>query len=324
MLRKLAAVLLVLFGLIGLTAPSRAEGWPTRPIRLVVPFPPGGGTDLSARIVAEYLGQKLGQSVVVENKAGAGSQIGIDVVAKSKPDGYTFGWASSDGLSIIPALKSSMTYKVPDDFEFIATGVKTSPLISINPKLPFKDIGELIAYGKANPGKLRYSTLGVGSSGHLAATLFSKTVGIEMTHIPYTGSAPAILAAVQGTVEFVIAGMGSVKSNLDSGALRALATTDSDRNLFYNQVPTLRESGVPISVILYIGLIAPAGTPQAVLDRLGQEMAAMKSDATVQERMKKIGSEFAVLPAKEFRSTVTDDLVRWRDVAKSANISIAR
>jgi tripartite-type tricarboxylate transporter receptor subunit TctC len=301
-----------------------AQDYPNKPIRLVVPFPPGGGTDLSARIVAEYLGQKLGQSIVVENKGGAGSQIGIDLVAKSKPDGYTLGWASSDGLSIIPALKESMAYKVPDDFAFIATGVKTSPLISINPKLPFKNIGELIAFGKANPGKLRYSTLGVGSSGHLAATLFSKTAGIEMTHIPYSGSAPAILAAVQGTVEFAIAGMGSVKSNLDSGALRALATTDKDRNLFYTEVPTLREAGVPLSVILYIGLIAPAGTPQPIVDRLAKEMEEMKNDQAVQERMKKIGSEFSVLSSKEFRDTIVNDLGRWRDVAKSANISITQ
>ena len=323
MLRKLLVASMAALGVLVSVAAVAAQDFPNKPIRLIVPFPPGGGTDLSARIVAEFLSIRLGQNVVVENKAGAGSQVGLDMVAKAKPDGYTLGWGSSDGLSIIPAVKQTVAYRVPDDFTFIATGVKTSPLVSIHPKLPFRSMADLIAHAKANPGKLRYSTLGVASSGHMVTTLLSKTAGIEMVHIPFSGSSPAIVAAVQGTVDLTVAGMGSVKSFLDSGGVRALATSDKDRNQFAPDVPTLEESGIPVSTILYIGLVAPAGLPEPVLARIAKEMSEMPNDAKVRERIRGIGSEFAYIPGAAFRDIVVKDLERWRDVAKSAGIQIA-
>jgi len=322
MIRLLASGLLVILTFAGLPGQSLAQDYPNRPVRLIVPFPPGGGTDLAGRLMAEYLTQHIGQSVVVENKPGAGSSIGIDLVAKSKPDGYTLSWASSDGVSMLPALKASMPYKIPQDFEFVAIAARTSGVaVGVNPKLPFKTIGELIAYAKANPGKLRYSTLGVGTSAHLAGALISKAAGIELVHIPYQGSAPATTAAISGVVDFVLAGTSSVKPFVDSGQLRALATFEIRRNPAAPDVPTLEESGMPgVSAINYYGILAPAGTPEPILARIRQEVAAMVKDPKWIGRFRAMAVEPTFFDGADYKRLMIEDLAKWKDVAKSANI----
>ena len=316
-----------IFGLIlalGLAHPATApaEDYPTKPIRLIVPFPPGGGTDLAGRLTADFLSQRLGQSIIVENKPGAGSAIGIDLVAKSKPDGYVLSWASSDGVSMLPALKSAMPYRIPQDFEFVAIAARTSGIaVGVNPKLPFAKMADLIAYAKANPGRLRYSTLGVGTSGHLAGALISKAAGIELVHVPYQGSAPAVTAAVGGFVDFVLAGSSSVKPYADAGQLRALATFEMRRNPAAPDVPTLEESGMPgVSAVNYYGILAPAGTPEPIRARIAKEIADMVKDARTVERMRSLGIEPAFFDGAEYKEMMIADLAKWKDVGRSANI----
>jgi tripartite-type tricarboxylate transporter receptor subunit TctC len=304
----------------GNSAVAAAQDYPAKPIRLIVPFPPGGGSDLSGRVAADYLSEKLGQPVVVENKPGGGTAIGLDLVAKSRPDGYTLAWGTSDGISMLPALKRSMPYKIPDDFVFVATGAKTAPVVAVNAKLPIKSLDELIAYAKSHPGKLRYGTPGVGGGPHLATALLAKAAGISLVHIPYQGTAPAVVAAVGGHVDLVMAGRAAIKPHVDSGALRALATADTERLPQFPDMPTLEEAGLGISVILYFGVLAPAGTPDPIVERLRAALGEMFRDKKTAERFRGVGYEPAFLNGTEYRDFMVKDLQQWKEVVKAANI----
>ena len=306
-------------------AQVQAQDYPNRPIRVIVPFPPGGSTDVTGRFAAEYLSQRLGQSVVVENRAGAGTSIGHDYVAKSKPDGYTFVWGTSDGLSILPAVRKSVPYKVPDDFTFVGSSAKSAGvLVAVSTKLPFRTMAELVDYAKANPGKLRYSTSGTGGGGHLATAMIERTAGFQMTHIAYPGMAPAMNALLGGFIDVIVTGASLVKPHSDTGALRALANADQKRHPLFPDVPTLDECGIPgVYVGAYVGLIGPAGVPEPVVKRLQAEMAEMFKDQKNQERLRGVGFEPSYLEGGAFRDYIVKDLQRWTDVAKSANISLS-
>ena len=308
----------------GLAISAAAQDYPNKPIRLVVPFPPGGPTDVSARLAAEYLSPRLGQPVVVENKPGAGTAIGLDLVDKSPPDGYVLAWATSDGLSVLPALKSSLPYRVPEDFSFAATIVKFSgQVLTVNPKLPYKSLAELIAYAKANPGKLRFANPGVGSGVHMGTALIAKTAGIDIVHVPFQGQGPGITAAVGGHVDGILVGATLLKPHAESGALRALAVADPERQPQFPDVPTLKEAGLTdVILALYVGLVAPAGTPEPVLLRLRKEMAEMARDSKLAERFRAIAAEPAYLDGAAFRDQMLKDLARWKEVARSANIAV--
>jgi len=321
MLRTLAAAALAALSIAALPATASAQKYPDKPVRLIVPFPPGGGTDLTARIAAEYISQKLGSSVVVENKPGAATAIGMDLVAKSPADGYTLIWTTSDGISILPAVKPSVPYKIPNDYAFVAGAVKYSLVVGANAKLPFKTLAELLAYGKANPGKLRYSSSGVGAGGHLATALIANAAGVDMVHVPYQGAAPAVAGAAGGHVDLVLVATSSMKPHVDSGALRALAITDTKRSELFPDAPTLMESGLKDqSVVLYYGMLAPAGTPEPILATLRKEIGEMLKDPKVLERLKSMGFEAAFLPGNEFKDYMVKDLEKWRGVSKAANI----
>jgi len=220
MLRTRIAALAIASGVIGWPVAATGQDYPTRPVRIVVPFLPGAGNDTLGRMTAEFLTPRLGQSVFVENKAGAGSQIGIDLVAKSPPDGYNLVWAASDGITILPAVKAGMPYKVPDDFSFIARIVQIPFVIAVNPDLPIKSVAELIAYAKANPGKLKYGTSGIGGGPHMGSALLEKEAGIEMLHIPYSGVAAAIQALLGKTIDIALITPPTVKPYTDSGQFR--------------------------------------------------------------------------------------------------------
>jgi tripartite-type tricarboxylate transporter receptor subunit TctC len=298
-----------------------AQDFPSRDVTFVVPFAPGGGTDSTARIAAAALKPLLGASVIVENRSGGATALGISYVAKSQPDGYTLAWATSDGLSILPAIKPDLSYTL-DDFEFVATTGRYSLAVAVNPKHPFKTLQELIAYAKANPGKLTYSTAGVGGGSHLAAALISRTAGFEWTHVPYRGSAPAVTDAVAGHVDATIAAPASIKPHSDTGALRVLAVSETTRHPQYPDVPTLTEAGVPTSVVLYNGVLAPRGTPAPVLARLRKDLQAMVLDPKVAARMREIGYEPEFLEGQSFKDFMVKDSARWKEVAKAFNISV--
>jgi tripartite-type tricarboxylate transporter receptor subunit TctC len=323
MLRKLAAVSMLALGVQALPFLANAQDYPTQPIRIIVPFAPGAGNDLLGRLTADALTQRMGQTVFVENKAGAGSAIGIDLVAKSKPDGYTILWTASDGITILPAVKTSVPYKVPDDFTFIARITQLPFFVAVNPDLPIKSLQELIAYGKANPGKLRYGTAGVAGGPHMATALLAHKAGIEMTHVPYQGIAPAMTALIGGFVDVVLAAPSSVKPYADGGKVRLLAMSGKERHPNFPDVPTWEQAGLPLNITVFYGILAPAGTPEPILARLRKEIGGMLADPKIVERLQTLGYKPEFIAGDEFKKFLVNDLEQWKTTAKAANIAVA-
>src|SRR5689334_12318593 len=249
MLRNIIAASLAALGL-SLGA-AQAQEWPSQPIRVVVPYAPGAGNDILSRLTAEYLTKKLGQTVFVENKPGAGSAIGCDIVAKAKPDGYTILWTASDGISLLPAVKQNLPYRVPEDFTFIAMVTDFTYIVSVNAQLPIKTLPDLIAYGKANPGKLRNGTGGFGSANHLAVVLLANAAGIDVVHVPFGGVAPAFTAVVGGHIDMALASPPASKPFIDGGNVRPIVVTDTKRHKLYPEVPTTAEAGMPDLVVTF-------------------------------------------------------------------------
>jgi tripartite-type tricarboxylate transporter receptor subunit TctC len=318
---KLAALAALALSAIAWSIPSLAQQqYPTKPVRIIVPFLPGAGNDTLGRLTAEHLTPRLGQPVIVENKAGAGSQIGIDLVAKSAPDGYNLVWAASDGITILPAVKPSMPYKVPDDFSFIARIVQLPFVIAVNPKLPIKNVAELIAYAKANPGTLKYGTSGIGGGPHMGSALLANAAGVEMLHIPYSGVAAAVNALLAGTIDIALVTPQTVKPYTDAGTFRAIATTGKERHPLFPDVPTLEQAGLPVVVVVWYGILAPAGVPEPILARLRKEVADVLNDPAVLQRLNTLGYQVSYLPGDEFKAFVVKDLEQWKAVAKAANI----
>jgi tripartite-type tricarboxylate transporter receptor subunit TctC len=305
-------------------APAFAQSYPDQPIRLLVSFAPGGGTDLTARIAAEDLSRRFGKPVTVENRPGAQTAVALELTSKAKNDGYTILWTTSDGMGILRALRDNLSFNFEKDFEFVATTMKYSLVLAVNPKLPIKSVSDLIAYGKANPGKLTYATSGI--SGELAAALILKAVGVQAVQIPYGGSAPAAAAAVNGTTDMVIAAPASTKDHIAAGSLRAIVITDVARNKQFPDVPTLIDAGIPdlknVSILLYNGVLAPAGTPAPILERWRTELQGMLKDPAVIERLARINYEPAYLGGPEFKASMISDSDRWKEVARANGIKL--
>jgi tripartite-type tricarboxylate transporter receptor subunit TctC len=308
-----------------LAAPASAQTYPEQTIRLIVPFAPGGGTDLTARIVAEDLTKRLGRPVVVENKPGAQTAVGLELTARAKPDGYTMMWATSDGMAFLPALKDDLSFNMDKDFEYVATTMKYSLVLSVNPKLPIKSMAELVAYGKANPGKLTYA--GAGTAAELGLALIMKAIGVQGVYVPFGGSAPSVAAAVNGTTDMVISAPASSKDQIQSGNIRAIALTDNAPNPSFPGVPTLMQTGLPElkneSILLFNGVLAPAGTPAPILERWRTELQASLKDPAVIERLARIEYTPDYRPGPVFKKFMVDESARWREVARVNNIKLA-
>jgi tripartite-type tricarboxylate transporter receptor subunit TctC len=303
-------------------ASAPAQDYPARPVRVVVPFPAGGGTDLVGRIVAQELSKGLKQQFYIENKAGAAGQTGTDLVAKSPPDGYTLLWTVSDGLSVLPAVKASVPYKIPDDLSFIAGILQLPFAVSVNAKMPLKSMGELISYAKANPGKLNFGSAGVGSAPHLGIALMNVAAGLDMVHVPFAGLGPATNALIAGTVDIGLVTPPQAKPYVDSGAIRVLAVTGNKRYAAMPDVPTLKEAGLNVSTIVGYGLSAPAGTPEPIVTKLKQGISDMMKDKAFIARMNELGYERDLQLGDAYRDFIVQDLEQWRRVAKAANIRI--
>ncbi len=303
-------------------APAVAQDYPSRPVRIVVPFAAGAGNDLLGRLLAAELTKRLGGQVFVENKPGAASQLGTDLVAKSAPDGYTLLWTASDGLSVLPAVKASMPYKIPDDFIFIASPTRISFVIAAHPDVPAKSLKELIAYAKANPGKLNYGSAGLGSAPHMGVALFANAAGIDMVHVPFAGLGPSLNAVMAGTVQLSLTTVPFAKPQGEAGKIRNLGITGPSRDPLLPDVPTLQELGLPVTTQVFFGLLAPAGTPEPIVTRLRKEVGEIANDAAVVERLRTLGYPPAYLDGSTYRDTILKDLEQWRAVAKAANIQI--
>ena len=303
--------------------PAGAQDFPNKPIRIIVPFAPGAGNDLLGRLFAEHLTPRLKQPVVVENKPGAGSQIGIDLVAKSPPDGYNLVWAASDGISILPAVKPQMPYKVPDDFTFVSRIVVLPFALVVKNDLPVKSVAELIAYAKANPGKLRYGTSGVGGAPHMGTVMMESRAGIKMTHVPYRGVAPAVNDLLGGHIDIAFVTPPTIRPHAEADKVRVIATTGNERHLLFPNLPTLKEAGLSdLSVIVWYGILAPAKTPEPVLARLRKEIQSVIDDPAVNARLKSLGYQISPMTGDTFQKYVLEDLAAWKAVAKAENIVV--
>jgi tripartite-type tricarboxylate transporter receptor subunit TctC len=310
-------------GLAFVPGTATAQDFPSRPVRIVVPFAAGAGNDLLGRLLAAELTKRLGGQVFVENKPGAASQIGTDLVAKSPADGYTLLWTASDGLSVLPAVKASVPYHIPDDFVFIASLTRISFVITVNPNLPAKSIQELVAYAKANPGKLNYGSAGLGSAPHMGLAMFANAAGINMTHVPFQGLGPALNAVMAGTVDLALSTVPFAKPQEEGGKVRNLAITGTARDPLLPNVPTLTESGLPVTVQVFFGLLAPKGTPEPIVAKLRKEIAEIAKEPAVNDRLRTLGYPAGYLDGDAYRATILKDLEQWRGVAKAANIKIA-
>jgi tripartite-type tricarboxylate transporter receptor subunit TctC len=308
---------------ISAAACPQAPAYPSQPIRIIVPFTPGGGTDLTARIVAEALSKSLNQSVVVENRPGAASQIGIDLVVRAKPDGYTLLWTSADGIVVLPAVKSSVPYRIPDSLEFVSSFASYPLIVGVNGKLPVTDFKGLIAYAKANPGKLNYSSSGTGGGGHMLPAYMAKVLDLDMVHVSYESAAPAVGAVAGGHTQLSFVAPSTVLPHIQSGSVRGIATTGRARTSNAPDLPTMAELGYPqFTVDFFYGMFAPAGTPAPIVKRLREAVAAVLHDPAIPVRLRSQGLEPLDLDGPAFREFAVRDLNRWKEIARTIDFKV--
>ena len=313
---------LALVALLALAAPSLAEDWPSRTVRIIVPFGAGATPDIIARLVAERLQTRLGVSVVVENKPGASGNTGTDVVAKAEPDGYTIGVSIPGPLAINTLLFSKLPYDPAKDLALITILTTQPSVLTVNAALPAKTVAELVALLKSEPGKYNFGSIGNGSLSHLAVEAIALKSGTQMVHIPYGSSPQAMTALIRGDVQMAVLPAISVLPHAASGAARMLAVSSRRRSALLPDVPTLKESGIDVEAEAWNGLVAPAGTPETILARIHREVVEILKEPDVRAKlgtqiMEPVGNS----PA-EFRAQIEAEIARWTPVIKAANVKV--
>ena len=300
-----------------------ATQYPVKPVRLVIPYPPGGGNDIMGRAVAERFGERLGQQVVVDNRGGASTIIGAETVAKAPKDGYTLLMAPNTTLAIIPNMKASLPYDPIRDFEPISL-VSASPyLLVVNPAFPPTTVKELIALAKAKPGQINYATPGYGTSNHLAAELFKSMVGIDLVHVPYKGTAQAVTDVLGGHIPVMFAATASVRQHVAQGRLRALGISTAKRNPAVPEIPTLIEGGVAgFDARSWVGLVAPRGTPKPVIDKLYATIVVVIRDNELRQKLTAQGFDPEVSTSEEFAAHIRSELARYGKVIRAAKLTM--
>ena len=294
--------------------------YPERAIRIVVPFAPGGGTDVVARTLAQEMARDLGVSVIIENKPGAGTIIGTQAVAVSAPDGYTI-LMGTFSHAVNSSLNANLPYDPHKDFAAVAMIARSFNIVVVNPKSPIQSIAGLIAAAKANPDRLSYGTFGVGTSAHLAGELFKDMAKVNLMAVPYKGAAPAITDLIGGQIEVMFTTVASAASLVESGQLRAIAVTSAERSLAFPQLPTVAEAGVPgYAAESWYGLFAPAGTPSGIIDRLNKSAAAAVRSDAFRTLSANEGLVMVALPPEELDRFVKSEEQRWRRVIQGAGI----
>ncbi len=300
---------------------AAAQAYPSRPLRLVVPFSAGAGIlDIMARILSQHLGPALGQQIVVDNKPGAGGNVGAEIAAKAPPDGYTL-LIGGPALVVSPFLYAHLNFDPLEDLVGV-TMINSAPLLLVvHPSLPFKSVTELIAYGKANPGKLNYGSGGVGATPYLAAELLKSMAGFDAVHVPYKGGAPALADLVAGQLSFMIENVPGTLPFVKDGKLRALAITSRERSALVPDLPTMIEAGVPgYEMIGWNGIFVPKGTPAGIVERLNGDMATVLRGAELREQFAKLGAEAVGNAPATFTAFVREESARWGKIIRDRGI----
>ncbi len=310
-------------GMAQTASPGSGQGWPSRPIRFIVPFPPGGGTDVNARIIAPRLSAALGQQVVVENRTGAGGMVGTEVVAKSAPDGYSMVIATIGPIAINQSLYAKMTYDPAKDLAPVTiTGEVPNGLV-VHPTLPAKTLKDLIALAKQRPRELNYGSSGAGAGDHLAAEMLSVMAGIRMTHVPYKGGPLAMVDLMAGNIQMIFATLATGMPYIRAGRVRTLAVAGAQRFALLPEVPTVAEAGVPgYAIHNWAGVFVAAGTPRPIIDRLNVEIVKALAPPDVRQKLLEMGLVAATNTPDQFASFIQSETVKWAKVVKEAGIKL--
>jgi tripartite-type tricarboxylate transporter receptor subunit TctC len=312
--------LLVFLLLLPALVPAWAQPYPSKPIRLVVPTTPGGGTDVTARVLARAMSERLGQQVVVDNRGGASGRIGSESVARSAPDGYTLLMGGVTPLATIPSSDSKLAYDPVNDFAPISLAATTQYTLVVHPSLPVKSVKELVALGRAKPGQVSFSSVGTGSTAHFTAELLKQLAKVDYLHVPYKGSGPAITAVLSGEVSFYFGSGPSILPHAKAGRLRPLATTGPKRAMPFPELPTTGES-VPghVSTSWY-GVLAPAGTPSDIVTKLHGVIVSSLGNPTVAKQVAAAGADPLSSSPQEFAAHIKAELAKWSKVVKAGGI----
>lgn len=318
-LLSVSCLSVVLFG--GMTGYARAA-YPDKPIRIIVPYTPGGFNDTFARVIGQKLTQAWGQKVIVDNRPGGGTLIGMNLVAKAAPDGYTLGIAPFP-MGVNPSLYKKLPYDTLKDFTPIILGAKAYNILAINPKVPIHSVKELIAQAKARPGKLYFGSAGNGSSNQLSAELFKMEAHVDMTHVPYKGSAPAVTDLMGGRLQLMFDNAPNILPHVKAGQLRAIAVTSPTRLAMLPNVPTVAESGLPgYEVFAWFGVIGPRGMPRSVVDKLNKEINDILKMPDVQKRFETAGVVPVGDTPEQFAAFIRSEINKWTPVVKAAHVTI--
>jgi tripartite-type tricarboxylate transporter receptor subunit TctC len=317
---KLRRLLLGAAGLVlALTAPVSADDYPTKPVRLIIPFPPGGSNDVVGRVIAQHLGEGLGKQVIVDNRGGAGGVIGTEAASHAAPDGYTI---------VVVSLAHAVNpwlYKLPYDpikaFTPIGVMAKGPNVLSVNPELPVNSVKELIALAKSKPGDLQYASAGVGSFQHLGAELFKLQAGVDMLHVPFKGGGPAMVDVMGGHTKVIFSSLVQTTPHIKSGKLRPLGVGGTQRSQVLPEVPTIAEAGVPgYAAENWWGLLAPAGTPPAIVERLHKELTAAQDNPEVKKYFDREGAVIVKMGSEQFGTFMQSEMAKWERVVKEGKI----
>ncbi|MBC5767803.1 Bug family tripartite tricarboxylate transporter substrate binding protein [Ramlibacter albus] len=323
---RIARLFLALTASLWFAAPlahAQAPAWPRQPVTLVVPFPAGGPTDAMARALAQKLGERLGQTVVVDNKGGAGGAIAAEAVARAAPDGYTLFFGTTGTLAINPSLYSKLRYDPVKDFAPVSLMATTMNVLVVHPDVPARNLGDLVKLAKARPASLTYGSAGNGSSNHLSGELFRTSAGIQVNHIPYKGSAPALVDLLGGRITMMFDTIAQQTQNIAAGKVRALAVTGPRRSPLLPDVPTAQEAGLKdFDVTIWFGVLAPAATPAPVVERLSREIATVMSSDDMKKRMQADGAEARPTTPAEFAALIKHDMAKWGPVVKASGATL--
>jgi len=298
---------------------ARAQVYPTRPIHLIVPFTPGGTTDIVARLVGQWLSERLGKPIVIENRPGAGTNVGTEVVVNAAPDGYTL-LVASVASAVNATLYQNLNFNFRRDIAPIAGLIRTAYVMEVNPSVPVNTVPEFIAYAKANPGKINMASSGNGTGAHLSGELFNMVTGTNMIHVPYRGAAPALVDLIAGQVQVQFASAPETIEYIRSGKLRAIGVTTSTRSAALPEIPAIGEFVSDYETSAWWGLCAPKNTPAAIVERLGNETNAALADPVIKARLATLGADPMVIGPAEFDKLIADEIEKWAKVIKFAGI----